>query len=306
MKKQVGTCSHRRCRYRNKPEGKKNEGTGWDLFKQEEKCKAADRSGREARDRVARKAKQSRTAGNAERSCSKRLLQPQKQSRVERSRTAGVQSRGKATKVQSRQRHKSAECKETENTRKDTAGKEATDKETEILDLLHIQNSSTARQFQRVATETFLKMGRDQPQLAETYLILPMLKPLLYRTSTEEKCPAPGETLLSESVLLQCIEDIVKVFVVGNNPTAAILKYSRQILLVIFSFYCFARQNASHIRAPCQDILLWVLEKSDREAAVSALAELCGMESSLQSLPYYSHIKCGSQGGAMIIVREDQ
>ncbi|XP_069612863.1 transport and Golgi organization protein 6 homolog isoform X3 [Ranitomeya imitator] len=176
----------------------------------------------------------------------------------------------------------------------------------QILDLLHIQNSSTARQFQRVATETFLKMGRDQPQLAETYLILPMLKPLLYRTSTEEKCPAPGETLLSESVLSQCIEDIVKVFVVGNNPTAAILKYSRQILLVIFSFYCFARQNASHIRAPCQDILLWVLEKSDREAAVSALAELCGMESSLQSLPYYSHIKCGSQGGAMIIVREDQ
>ncbi|XP_077151841.1 transport and Golgi organization protein 6 homolog [Ranitomeya variabilis] len=176
----------------------------------------------------------------------------------------------------------------------------------QILDLLHIQNSLTARQFQRVATETFLTISRDQPQLAETYLILPMLKPLLYCTSTEEKCPASGETLLSESVLSQCIEDIVKVFVVGNNPTAAILNYSRQILLVIFSLYCFARQNASHVRAPCQDILLWFLEKSDREVAVSALAELGGMESSLQSLPYYSHIKCGSRGGAMIIVREDQ
>ncbi|XP_073419547.1 transport and Golgi organization protein 6 homolog isoform X2 [Dendrobates tinctorius] len=174
----------------------------------------------------------------------------------------------------------------------------------QILDLLHIQNSLTARQFQRVATETFLKICRNQPQLAETYLILPMLKPLLYCTSTEETCPVPGGILLSESVLSQCIEDIVKVFVVGNDPTAAILNYSKQILLVIFSLYCFARQNASHVRAPCQDILLWFLEKSDREAAVSALAELSGMESSLQSLPYYSHIKCGSQGGAMIIVRE--
>ncbi|XP_073522171.1 transport and Golgi organization protein 6 homolog isoform X2 [Phyllobates terribilis] len=176
----------------------------------------------------------------------------------------------------------------------------------QILDLLHIQNSLTARQFQRVATETFLKMVRDQPELAEKYLIVPMLKPLLYCTSTEEKCPAPGETLLSESVLSQCIEDIVKVFVVGNNPTAAILKYSRQILLVIFSLYCFARQNASHVRAPCQDIILWFLEKSDRDTAMSALAELGGMESYFHSFPYFSHIKCGSQGGAMIIVREDQ
>ncbi|KAG8537128.1 hypothetical protein GDO81_025027, partial [Engystomops pustulosus] len=55
----------------------------------------------------------------------------------------------------------------------------------QILDLLHIENLLTARQFQRVATETFLKMGRDQPQLAEKYLILPMLKPLLNCTKTK-------------------------------------------------------------------------------------------------------------------------
>ncbi|XP_066429479.1 transport and Golgi organization protein 6 homolog [Eleutherodactylus coqui] len=177
----------------------------------------------------------------------------------------------------------------------------------QILDLLHIQNSLTARQFQRVATETFLKMGRDQPQLSETYLILPMLKPLLHCTTAEaEKCPIPGETLISEPVLSQCVEDIVKVFVVGNDPTDAILNYSRQIILAIFSLYCFARQNASNIRSPCQDILLWFLEKSDRESAVSALSELSGMDSSLPSLPQYSLIKPGSEGGAMIIVREDQ
>ncbi|KAM4046496.1 transport and Golgi organization protein 6 homolog isoform 2-T2 [Anomaloglossus baeobatrachus] len=127
----------------------------------------------------------------------------------------------------------------------------------QILDLLHIQNSITARQFQRVATETFLKMARDQPQLAEKYLILPMLNPLLYCTSTEEKSPVAGETLLSESVLSQCIEDIVKVFVVGNDPSAAILNYSRQVLLVIFSLYCFARQNASHVRGDDDDDALY-------------------------------------------------
>ncbi|XP_040280292.1 transport and Golgi organization protein 6 homolog [Bufo bufo] len=177
----------------------------------------------------------------------------------------------------------------------------------QILDLLHIQNPLTARQFQRVATETFLKMGREQPQLAEKYLIMPMLKPLLYCTTTEaDKAPDPGETLVSESALSQCIEDIVKVFVVGNDPTVAILNVSRQLLLVIFSLYCFARQNASHIRSSCQDILLWFLEKSDRESAVSALAGLSGLECSLPSLPHYSYIKPGSEGGAMIAIREDQ
>ncbi|XP_056413222.1 transport and Golgi organization protein 6 homolog [Hyla sarda] len=177
----------------------------------------------------------------------------------------------------------------------------------QILDLLHIQNSLTARQFQRVATETFLKMARDQPQQAEKYLVLPMLKPLMHCTMTEaEKSPVPGETLVSESLLSQCIEDIVKVFVVGNDATVAILNSSRQVLSVVFSLYCFARQNASHVRSSCQDILLWFLEKSDRELAVSALAGLCGLESSLASLPHYCHIKPGSQGGAMIIVKEDQ
>ncbi|CAJ0947007.1 unnamed protein product [Ranitomeya imitator] len=98
----------------------------------EENCKAANRSGRAARDSTAIKAKQSGATRNVERSCSKRLVQQRERSRAEWSRTAGVRSRDQATKVHSRQSRKSAEHKRTENTRKDTAGKEATDKETEI------------------------------------------------------------------------------------------------------------------------------------------------------------------------------
>ncbi|CAJ0930521.1 unnamed protein product [Ranitomeya imitator] len=87
---------------------------------------------REAAARDTAEAKQSGTARIAKRSCSKRLVQQRERSRAEWSRTTGVRSRAKATEVQSRQSLKSAERKQTENTRKDTAGKEATDKETEI------------------------------------------------------------------------------------------------------------------------------------------------------------------------------
>ncbi|NXA35043.1 TNG6 protein, partial [Eudromia elegans] len=49
----------------------------------------------------------------------------------------------------------------------------------QILDLLHIQDKVTARQFQRVATTTLLTMAKGHPQLAEKYLLQPMLAPLL-------------------------------------------------------------------------------------------------------------------------------
>ncbi|NXS55876.1 TNG6 protein, partial [Brachypteracias leptosomus] len=49
----------------------------------------------------------------------------------------------------------------------------------QILDLLHIQDKLTARQFQRVATTTLLTMAREHPQLAERHLLQPLLAPLL-------------------------------------------------------------------------------------------------------------------------------
>ncbi|NXJ85647.1 TNG6 protein, partial [Trogon melanurus] len=49
----------------------------------------------------------------------------------------------------------------------------------QILDLLHIQDRLTARQFQRVAVAALLAVARDRPQLAEKHLLQPLLAPLL-------------------------------------------------------------------------------------------------------------------------------
>ncbi|NXK11317.1 TNG6 protein, partial [Herpetotheres cachinnans] len=54
----------------------------------------------------------------------------------------------------------------------------------QILDLLHIQDKLTARQFQRVATTTLLTMVKEHPQLAEKYLLQPLLAPLLRCSET--------------------------------------------------------------------------------------------------------------------------
>ncbi|XP_075432619.1 transport and Golgi organization protein 6 homolog isoform X2 [Ascaphus truei] len=177
----------------------------------------------------------------------------------------------------------------------------------QVLDLLHIQDPLTARQFQRVATETVLAMQREQPQLAEKHLILPMLEPLLRCTLAHTENPEPpsppGETLVPERELSRCVEDIVKVFVVGSDPTAAALTSTRPVISAVFSLYCFARQNVSHLRSPCQDILLWFLEKAERGSAVAALVGLSGMDASLSPLLPYCQIQPASQGGAVITVR---
>lgn len=57
----------------------------------------------------------------------------------------------------------------------------------------------TARQFQRVATTTFITMSRERPQLAAKYLLQPMLAPLHRCLNTAGKggslvvgCPSKG------------------------------------------------------------------------------------------------------------------
>ncbi|MGH0120076.1 UNVERIFIED_CONTAM: hypothetical protein FKN15_062766 [Acipenser sinensis] len=47
-----------------------------------------------------------------------------------------------------------------------------------VLDLLHIRVRLTAQQFQRVATTTVLTLVQEQPELAEKYLLAPLLSPL--------------------------------------------------------------------------------------------------------------------------------
>nr|XP_025040007.1 transport and Golgi organization protein 6 homolog [Pelodiscus sinensis] len=178
----------------------------------------------------------------------------------------------------------------------------------QILDLLHIQDKLTARQFQRVATTALLTMASEHPQLAAKYLLQPLLAPLLQCLDMAEMAvddlPA-GTMLVKEAELSRCVEDVFKVYVAGNQPSGVLLESLQPALGGIFSLYCFTKQNVSHLRSPCQEILLWVLEKSEREVALSVLA---GSPSAVPSTSIALHPLCQFQvadgGGAMVTVKE--
>ncbi|XP_050834941.1 transport and Golgi organization protein 6 homolog [Serinus canaria] len=177
----------------------------------------------------------------------------------------------------------------------------------QILDLLHIQDKVAARQFQRVATTTLLTMAREQPQLAERHLLQPLLAPLRRCSEATELALedlTAGAVLVPEAELGTCVEDVLKVYVVGNDSSSLLLGSLQSVLGVVFSLYSFAKQNVSYLRSPCQDILLWFLEKAEREQSLAVLEGLAGLSSHVPTLHPQCQLRVGSEGGAAIVVEE--
>uniref|UniRef100_A0A8D0SF73 Transport and golgi organization 6 homolog n=1 Tax=Sus scrofa TaxID=9823 RepID=A0A8D0SF73_PIG len=176
-----------------------------------------------------------------------------------------------------------------------------------ILDLFHFQDKLTARQFQRVATTTFITMSRERPQLAAKYLLQPVLAPL-HRCLNTAEIPksdmVPGTVLVTEEELSRCIEDVFKVYVVGNDPVTVLVDSLLPVLGVLFSLYCFTKQSVSHTRSLCQEILLWILGKLERKKALASLKGFAGLDRSVPSLHSLCHFKAAAQGGIMITIKE--
>lgn len=56
--------------------------------------------------------------------------------------------------------------------------------------------------------------------------------------------------------------------------------------------------------SPCQEILLWFLEKSEREVSLAVLEGFAGLNSSVHALHPRCRFRAGSEGGASIAVEE--
>uniref|UniRef100_A0A8C6RMG2 Transport and golgi organization 6 n=1 Tax=Nannospalax galili TaxID=1026970 RepID=A0A8C6RMG2_NANGA len=177
----------------------------------------------------------------------------------------------------------------------------------QILDLFHFQDKLTERQFQRVATTTFITMAREHPELAAKYLLQPVLAPLqrcLISTEIPESGMMPGTIMVTEEELSRCIDDVFKVYVVANEPLPVLLDSLLPLLGVLFSLYCFTQQSVSHIRSFCQEILLWILGKLERKKAIASLKGFVGLDKAVPSFHPQCQFRAATQGGIMITIKE--
>ncbi|XP_035521425.1 transport and Golgi organization protein 6 homolog [Morone saxatilis] len=172
----------------------------------------------------------------------------------------------------------------------------------QILDLLHFKDKLTAQQMQRVATRALLSMVQEKPSFGQQYLLTPVLAPL--HRCTIASNDGHSQAAVEEWELTRCIEDIHKIWVVGNTPSASLLKALEQVLPVIFGLFCFTKQNVSHLRAPCQEILLWYLSHIEASVALSALRQLSGLQGQETTVAADLHFTPGSDGGARLSLQE--
>ncbi|CAJ1057290.1 transport and Golgi organization protein 6 homolog [Xyrichtys novacula] len=174
----------------------------------------------------------------------------------------------------------------------------------QIVQLLHFKDKLTAQQFQRVATRAALSMVQEKPNFAQEYLLTPLLAPLhRCMTTSDEGC---SQAAVEELELTQCVEDVYKIWVVGNSPSAPLLKSLEEVLPVIFTLFCFTKQNVSHLRTPCQEILLWYLGHSEPLAALSALKQFSGLQEEKKKNEVAAGFSFtpGSDGGVRLCSRD--
>ncbi|XP_078066581.1 transport and Golgi organization protein 6 homolog isoform X2 [Mustelus asterias] len=177
----------------------------------------------------------------------------------------------------------------------------------QVLELFHIKDKLTAHQFQRVATTTLLSMVKEQPELAEKYLLRPLLAPLICCLDTGEilgKSGHVGTVIVGELELTRCVEDIYKVCVVGNDPSSRLLESLKPVIPAIFSLHCFTKRGVSHLRSGCQEILLWFLQKCEPQVAMLVLKQLTGLAQSIPALHPLYHFTAGDEGGVKLSVKE--
>ncbi|CAL8262763.1 unnamed protein product [Merluccius merluccius] len=169
----------------------------------------------------------------------------------------------------------------------------------QIVELLHFKDKLTARQFQRVATRAAVTIMEEKPQFGQRYLLDPLLGPL-------QRCCtiATGEASVEEWELSRCVEDVYKIWVVGNSPSGPVRNALKQVLPVVFTLFCFTKQNVSHLRTPCQEILLWYFGHAELAEVLPVLRELCGMGGQACQEASELHFTPGSEGGAQLAPRE--
>ncbi|RVE72154.1 hypothetical protein OJAV_G00059170 [Oryzias javanicus] len=172
----------------------------------------------------------------------------------------------------------------------------------QVLDLLHFKDKLTAQQFQRVATRAALSIVQERPAFAQPYLLAPLLAPLR-RCSTGCRS-SDFQVIVEEAELTRCLEDTYKIWVVGNSPSPALLAALEDVLPVIFTLFCFTKQNVSHLRGLCQEVLLWFLGKSEASAALLTLRRLSGLQAPENDVAAGVHFTAGSDGGARLVCRE--
>ncbi|XP_033626737.1 transport and Golgi organization protein 6 homolog [Asterias rubens] len=180
----------------------------------------------------------------------------------------------------------------------------------QILELLHFKDQLLLKQVLRVARSCIVTMTTRHPQLANPFLIGPLLDPLL--ATLHERAPASAEdggsfVLVDEPTLTQCIEDVHHIFIGLPDPSPCLLEMLQPVCHPMFKLLCFAKQGVCNLRSKIEEILLYFFCNSEHQTTLEYLRHISFLlrDSQTESVHRGIAFTPGSEGGAVVMFRQN-
>ncbi|XP_072038821.1 transport and Golgi organization protein 6 homolog [Amphiura filiformis] len=179
----------------------------------------------------------------------------------------------------------------------------------QVLKLLYIKDQLMLQQTLRVACTCIAAIVDQYPDLAEKYLIQPLLKPLLDTLSTKELSlgdDQPAEiAVISETTLSKCIECIHKMYVIGAEPNSQLITTMERVVDPLFKLFCFARQGVCNLRSAVEELLVNFFLQSKKSISLQYLRHVTFVEKNCDMAAMHDNVTFvpGSQGGAVAVYR---
>jgi len=142
--------------------------------------------------------------------------------------------------------------------------------------------------------------------LSRRYLLEPLLKPLTSLGSTEEEALA-----MTEQTLDECIKNLFKIFVIGNDPNLMFVTHLEPVLLILMNLFVTIAFGVSHLKDPVKQLIERYLKHSDRNTSLAMIRAFA-----MDELPETTMNRCiklntdvtfanGDEGGVKIVRKVD-
>merc|ERR1719237_576497 len=174
----------------------------------------------------------------------------------------------------------------------------------QLLEMLSSEESVVSM----IACSSIKAVADRSLTLSRRHLLDPLLAPLSALAGSEEEAAA-----VSEQVLDDCIKNLFKVFVLGNDPNLMFVAHLEPVILFLMNLFLSLAFGASHLKSPVKQLVERYLHHSTTSTAL-AIIRAFALDELPESQPGLSRARkmnpdmtfvCGEEGGVTPIRKVD-
>merc|ERR1711936_1354469 len=174
----------------------------------------------------------------------------------------------------------------------------------QLLEMLASEESVVSM----IACSSIKAVAERSLTLSRRHLLDPLLSPLSALGGSEDEAVA-----VSEQTLDDCIKNVFKVFVLGNDPNLMFVSHLEPVILILMNLFLSLAFGVSHLKSPVKQLVERYLHHSTTSTAL-AIIRAFALDELPESQPGLSRARkmnpdvtfvCGEEGGVTPIRKVD-